>query len=170
MKRGFTPNGQVSLELAIVLTIAVVSIGTVLTLADDSAKSNQTISIQNQGRQIAFQTSQKLSAISTIQNFSSASLIITTQKIRAMDTHFNEICTVAIQKFPSPAVTVTFDLDGTAGTAETVTSTVLFAVPDGVINRITVLNSPPNSFSFSCGQTITLSWTALSGPVSISVS
>lgn len=154
MKHGFGKNAQISLELAIVLTIAIMAFGGIMLLAEDTVSSNQTVSIQNQARYLAVQTSQKISSLSLLQNYSDASLSVSTQKIKALQTHFNETCTIQITKNPNQ-VKIIFDPDGIPGNADEINNTVAFSVPAGIQDRFL---APITLSEFSCGQTLTVSW------------
>ena len=90
-------KGQISLELVIVLIVALTAVSVVGFLAQEGTDTNQTLLLQNQAKVLAHTVSQKVSALAILQQTNSGTLIeIPTQPIQGITPTFSEKCTLRI--------------------------------------------------------------------------
>ncbi len=115
-------RGQVSLEIGIVLIVALIGVGTMTVIADDTVLTEQSLARQNQAALASRFVARQIQSIVTLQSAAEWETTFQTPLLKHWPDNPDATCIIEIQQ---NAVTVTIDPDGSAGQPEISDSTEL---------------------------------------------
>lgn len=138
-------QGQVSLELAIILVILLAAVSVLGFVADYTSTSNKTMAVQNQAKVLAHMVAQNLTGLAILSQTNPGTRIeIPTESIRITNPTFLETCTLAITP-QTVQITIDWAGDGTVNGND-----IAIVQPTELPPGFEITN-PPN---IPCGLTI----------------